>query len=573
MEIEMPEFVIVRLGKDSVPAIKKLDSLHNAPGEPLMIVVSCTQVPRDVESGHYAFLYLGSDNSKGIPTKWSQGLRAFGKITSKNGGPNYGDTWKVEVEVKVVFPESINKMKFLENASEAYLGFSEAPVIGLSSYSNQTIQKIKTANVKQDINALFYAIETVHQDFRVQVEDGYPELSAFFKYIPPSSTEDPLNAEIKQSIIQESDRGELEGLDTSESSGWDEYPLDSVFVRKEQRTVNEVVKRINNERFILNPDFQRDFVWDIKKQSRLIESCLMRIPLPVLYVAEAMDGRIVVVDGLQRLYTFKRYLNDEFALSKLGDGREASPQENLFLGKRFKDLSLTFQERLEDTQLTLYILDAKAPDRVKLDIFERVNSGEPLSRQQMRNCLFSGPGAIWLRKAAENKAFLNATDGRLNKKSMRDREVINRFCAFHLLGADQYKGDMDDFLARALEMMNGKSEQELDGLTQDFVRTMKTNILLFGKHAFRKSLADNKKNTGRTVINVALFDVCSALLTHLDESLVNKHADRLRNMIGGLISENAEFFQAITYSTNGLKQVKTRFKLMETVISEAILQC
>ena len=106
-----------------------------------------------------------------------------------------------------------------------------------------------------------------------------------------------------------------------------------------------------------------------------------------------------------------------------------------------------------------------------------------------------------------------------------------------------------------------------------FVQTMKTNILLFGKHAFRKSLADNKQNAGRTVINVALFDVCSALLTHLDESLVNKHADRLRNMIGGLILENSEFFQAITYSTNGLRQVKKRFKLMETLISEATSQC
>lgn len=569
----MPEFAIIRLGKDSVPAIKKLDSLHDAPGEPLMVTISCTQVPRDVESGHYAFFYLGSDNSKGIPTKWSQGLRAFGKIISKNGGPNYGDTWQVEVEVKVVFPESINKMKFLEKASEAYLGFSEAPVIGLSSYSNQTIQRIKTATVKQDINALFYAIETVHQGFRAQVEEGYPELSALFNYMPPSSMEDSLNTEKKQSIIQESDHEEPEGLDTSESSGWDEYPLDSVFVRKEQRTVNEVVKRINNDRFILNPDFQRDFVWDAKKQSRLIESCLMRIPLPVFYVAEAMDGRIVVVDGLQRLYTFKRYLNDEFALSKLGDGREDTPRENPLLGRRFNDLSLTLKERIEDTQLTLYILDAKAPDRAKLDIFERVNSGEPLSRQQMRNCLFSGPGSRWLREAAEKKAFLHATDGKLNKKSMRDREVINRFCAFHLLGADQYKGDMDDFLARALEMMNGLKEQELDRLTQDFVRAMKANILLFGKHAFRKSLADNNQYASRTVINVALFDVCSALLTHLDESLVNKHADRLRNMIGGLLSENAEFFQAITYSTNGLKQVKTRFKLMETLISEATSQC
>jgi hypothetical protein len=238
-----------------------------------------------------------------------------------------------------------------------------------------------------------------------------------------------MNENVKDPI-RKTNSEEIDGIDTSDSSGWGDYPLDSVFVRRDQRTVNEVVKRIKANRYILNPDFQRDFVWPVKKQSRLIESCLMRIPLPVFYVAEAKDGRIIVVDGLQRLVTFTRYMNDEFPLSKLGDGREDALQENPLLGKRFSDLPINLQERIEDTQLTLYILDSKAPERAKLDIFERVNSGEPLARQQMRNCLFSGPATKWLGRAAENKAFLNATGGSLNKKTMRDREAINRFCAF-----------------------------------------------------------------------------------------------------------------------------------------------
>ncbi|HKN09478.1 MAG TPA: DUF262 domain-containing protein, partial [Pseudomonadota bacterium] len=112
-------------------------------------------------------------------------------------------------------------------------------------------------------------------------------------------------------------KDEIEGLDISQSSGWDEYPLDSVFVRKEERSVNEVVKRINSNRYKLDPDFQRTFVWSIEKQSKLIESCLMRIPLPVFYVAEAKDGRIVVVDGLQRLTTLQRYLGNMFPLTGL----------------------------------------------------------------------------------------------------------------------------------------------------------------------------------------------------------------------------------------------------------------
>lgn len=132
---------------------------------------------------------------------------------------------------------------------------------------------------------------------------------------------------------------DVEGIETEiPSASWGDYPLDSVFVRREERTVNEVVQRINRARYQLDPDFQRTFVWDPLKQSKLIESCLMRIPLPVFYVAEAKDGRIIVVDGLQRLTTLQRYLGDKFALDfgNLGDN---APHP--LKGKRFSKLTVT----------------------------------------------------------------------------------------------------------------------------------------------------------------------------------------------------------------------------------------
>ena len=137
-----------------------------------------------------------------------------------------------------------------------------------------------------------------------------------------------------------------EGFDAPHSEGWGgQYPLDAVFVRTDQRTVGEVVRRIRNDRYDLNPEFQRDFVWPIEKQSRLIESCLMRIPLPVFYVAEAQDGRIIVVDGLQRLSTFRRYLDNDFQLTfSLSEEDRPHPLEGL----RFNDLDLKLQERIEE---------------------------------------------------------------------------------------------------------------------------------------------------------------------------------------------------------------------------------
>ncbi|MBF0550252.1 MAG: DUF262 domain-containing protein [Deltaproteobacteria bacterium] len=360
---------------------------------------------------------------------------------------------------------------------------------------------------------------------------------------------------------------EPEGQDSSQSSGWGDYPLDSVFVRTESRTVREVVSRIKKGRYILDPDYQRDFVWELEKQSRLIESCLMRIPLPVFYVAEAKDGKIMVVDGLQRLTTFYRYTNDKFVLTWPVPEEDKNARKVFLIGKKFSDLPLKLQERIEDVQLILYILDEKAPERVKLDIFERVNGGVPLTRQQMRNCLHNGQATQWLKKTAQSEIFLRVTDGRLDTKSMRDREVINRFCAFYLLGPEEYKGDMDGFLAQALDKMNGMGADELNQLTLAFDRSMQSNERLFDKHAFRKSLATGNKGADRTMINIAFFDICSAELARLSRERVEEKADDLRSVISNLLN-NKDFSNAITFATNGAKQVKLRFDMMQKAIAE-----
>ena len=103
--------------------------------------------------------------------------------------------------------------------------------------------------------------------------------------------------------------------------------------------MNETIERIKQGRFILDPDFQREFVWTIRQQSKLIETCLMRIPLPVFYMADRDDGKVIVVDGLQRLTTFQNFLDGKFKLTKYGINNEIQ-------GRRFNELSLTLQERI-----------------------------------------------------------------------------------------------------------------------------------------------------------------------------------------------------------------------------------
>jgi Protein of unknown function DUF262 len=364
---------------------------------------------------------------------------------------------------------------------------------------------------------------------------------------------------------------QVEGVEAGSSNGWGDYPLDAVFVRTETRSVAEVVKRISAKRYILDPDFQRDFVWAVLKQSKLIESCIMRIPLPVFYVAEARDGRIIVVDGLQRLTTFTRFIGNQLKLVGLASGDDRAGSHALE-GKFFSELPLNLQERVLDTQLTMYILDAKAPERARLDIFERVNSGEPLTRQQMRNALYSGPATLWLKSAAEGEAFRSATGLTLNPRTMRDREAVNRFCAFALLGWQHYTtGDMDSFLAEGLTALARMTDQERDHLRVHFDKAMALNFSLFGEHAFRKSLASTDIHPSRSVVNISLFEVCAVTMSNPNIVADEQTEERLKKAIIGLVREE-EFARAITYSTNSSIPVRKRFELMEAAVDQAVRQ-
>ena len=326
--------------------------------------------------------------------------------------------------------------------------------------------------------------------------------------------------------------------------------------------MGEAIKRIKAGRYQLDPDFQRSFVWKVEQQSKLIESCVMRIPLPVLYVAEAPDGRIIVVDGLQRLTTLHRFMENQFALRGLTNSN--TPNHPLE-GRRFVDLPLNLQERIEDTQLIFYILDAKAPERARLDIFDQVNSGVALTRQQMRNSLYNGPATRWLKVVAEKTEFLTATGHSLNPMTMRDREVINRFCAFKLLGPSSYRGDMDGFLGKALEKINAMSEKERTVLLAEFTTSMRWNHKIFVSHAFRKSMRDESENARRSILNIALFDVLSVYFADV-ASLGGAERD-IKSRVIDLLDDD-DFRLAITYATNSTSAVKTRFQMLDEALAD-----
>ncbi len=350
----------------------------------------------------------------------------------------------------------------------------------------------------------------------------------------------------------------VEGIGNPEDEILNDYPLDTFLIRTENRTVFEVVRRIQRNAFIMDPEFQREFVWNAEKQSKLIESVLMRIPLPVFYIAERDDGKVVVVDGLQRLTTFLNFVNDEFRLRLPG-----KPELD---GKNFSELEGRLQNRIEDCNLTLYLIDSKAPERARLDIFERVNSGEPLSRQQMRNCLYLGNSTRFLKTEAERPLFLKVTSGSLNRTTMRDREFINRFCGFRVLDFKGYRGDMDLFLSQTLVKMNKMSTSELTELSSQLHNGLANNFELFGTYSFRKHTRRHRRQKLRhNPINASLWDVmCSGLALYNLNDIIPKKSGLLSEFYQLL--EDEEFLSSITLSTNQTSKVTRRFEIANSMI-------
>ncbi len=338
--------------------------------------------------------------------------------------------------------------------------------------------------------------------------------------------------------------------------GMSGYPLDELAIRGENRTTSDVVRRMKQKRFHIDPEFQRDFVWKKDKQSRLIESVLMRIPLPVFYVAEDNEGRLVVVDGRQRLTTLENFIDNKFSLDL--------PDRPEFNGKKFETLDQRLQNRVEDCQLHFYIIDKDVPESARLDIFERVNGGEALTRQQMRNAIYNGVATEFLKQEASTDLFKSVTGGSLNAGKMQDREFVNRFCSFFILPLDEYKGDMDKWLAKGLVKLKEMTNQERDDLRDKFRQSLQNNQNLFGEHAFRKHTPEQPR---RNVINASLFDVMSVQLSKVDSISANLKKDQIKESLQRYLKA-ADFLRSITYGPNSTAQVIARFNFAKKMFDE-----
>ncbi|MFA5598129.1 MAG: DUF262 domain-containing protein [Pusillimonas sp.] len=305
----------------------------------------------------------------------------------------------------------------------------------------------------------------------------------------------------------------FEGEETLKSRLIDVYPDAVVKISRDQYSIFEIRRMVvETKEFVLDPEFQRNNVWRLSQERELVESVLMGIPIPVIYVFENDEGIKQVVDGRQRINAFVRFLDNQFTL----DGLKMLPSFNKM---KFKDLAPIYRSKIERYQLPVYIIEPPTAERLKYDIFDRVNrGGTTLNNQEMRNALYFGHSTLLLKKLSMSEAFKLATNGGFVSKRMRDQYAILRFLAFYLLQTGKieftYKSNIDDFLAFVMQKMNDFPLEDLENLEQIFEKSMNQAFLVLGVDGFRFEA----KTLNRRPLNMPLFETLSFFFANIDLS-------------------------------------------------------
>jgi hypothetical protein len=230
------------------------------------------------------------------------------------------------------------------------------------------------------------------------------------------------------------------------------YPFDveKISISNKKISLSNVIRRL--ERGLIHAaKLQRgDNLWDIGRKSRLIESLMLKIPLPLFYAAATKDDELFIVDGLQRISAIQGFvLGNGFKLQSLEFLRDCE-------GSTFEKLPERMKIRIEESELDFVIIDPDSPPAVQRNIFKRLNTGGlPLTEQEIRHALYYGPVTALLKELVETIEFQKAVDHRVNDSRMAAQELVLRFLSFSIMGIDEYHKDeeMDSFLSDTMQII------------------------------------------------------------------------------------------------------------------------
>lgn len=364
-----------------------------------------------------------------------------------------------------------------------------------------------------------------------------------------------------------------EDIETEEEEQIQDYNEQrKIFVERKDIEITSLYDRYKNGKLIVQPEYQRQYVWDKPKASRLIESVLLDVPLPMIYLSEGMDGKLSVIDGQQRLASFFAYFDNLFpdkSEFKLTGLRALSDLKN----KAYKYLDDDKQDKIRQYGIPVIIFKKESDSELKFEVFERLNTGSvALNDQELRNCIFRGKYNELLKKMAQIPEYRVNLALKETEKRMKDIEYALRFSAFYHTSYDRFVSPMKRFLNNDMEKYQNITDYDAQELFNAFKQANFLVHSVFGKHAFKKyKRDDNNPNQGLwepTIINSSLYDIIMYSFAVLNKEIIIRYSDKIRDALINLMVDDQDFIDSIEKATSSAKQVHYRFTTwMNTVRS------
>lgn len=343
----------------------------------------------------------------------------------------------------------------------------------------------------------------------------------------------------------------------------------SILWENQSPSVYDLHRRYSQGRLNLHPEFQRRDAWNDQKRSRFIESVLLNIPLPYVYLAEEIDGRQVVVDGQQRLSALFRYMENRYSLT-------GGIMED-YKGKWYRDLQYQDQEKIENRAMNLVLIRNNSDPDTKYIVFERLNTGAvQLNPQEIRNCVNRGPYNDLVNELTEHKPFKELYGITNNQRErMRDAELILRFFAFYH-SFPNYKGGLKKFLNTDAVQHQKASPEQIRQMRNLFIQAIDLCKQVFGNKAFRLyETHDGNGDPWHPNTNNALQDaVMYGFATRIGQrQAIIQRSDAIREALINLMAEKGDFWNQCANHTADTRNVLGRFntwiKELDEVLQDA----
>ncbi|CAM2009055.1 DUF262 domain-containing protein [Acanthopleuribacter pedis] len=353
------------------------------------------------------------------------------------------------------------------------------------------------------------------------------------------------------------------------------YNPEKIRVENKVFSLGQTLELIESKDLDLAPDFQRRRVWTEAQKNLLIESLLLRIPLPAFYFFGDLEGKLHVLDGFQRLSTIYQFVKgatdptygDSFHLC----GRHLKYLKNLDQ-QNHDALAQKWKRRIKQTQLVVNLIDPQTPEPIKMEIFSRINTlGTALNAQELRYGLSKNRSRSFLQKLADLPEFKRAA-GDIATTRMADLELVLRFCFFKTnppheeTAAEPFEDQLNQF-TKALDDPNRLKETDLADLEVAFKKAMVNAAEIFGAHAFRKYPLESDD---LKPLNKPLFDCLAVVLSDHDAADLGPAQARILARFREATTPGAAFEALITQETNTAANIIARFQQCRDLVNAAV---